>query len=534
MRAVKNGKNDDDAVKHPPAARPSIPWQQRLIHTHRIRSPHRRLMKPRALSRLLALLIVALLFVQTLLLISNESIVGSSLSTTPSSTRGRPEVVDGGDAGNTTTSFTPHEFLAGRHDKYVNLPIVRIAEEGEGEDPDDRDIEVRKLMMEYVPPPSEALLHQSPKPPGENAILGLASYPKFETGWRRLVGSLRNAGYDGHVIMGVNPNIPREEREYLDKMGVTYYAVEMVDCDPSILDGRGKEGGKNKVRATCSGGLEDLKLEWGRYEMARRWLRACESCTGWSMVIDTRDIFFQSDPFALLGNVGGARHDLLFVEEIADHTNTLPNSRPHRATNLGSSHRFTHHTVPCYGKDSVRAYDLANRPMLCSGTVIGSRDGMHRFLSALVDEFRRNNRNGRAECRSPHTTDQWTMNHMYYRGRFGSVNTTRTLPWGTGPVLTVGTPCVDSSIEDAHARTGRKDMMVFDPGTGLILNPHEEDGSAARIAPVLHQYDRCRKWIQHWFEEHGPLFSAGGGVRLEDEPAMSWVVQSAMNVSSGR
>ncbi len=497
---------------------------------------------------LLALLVFGLLIVQTLLLLSNVVVhVGASGGTGGVDRDDSPTTIDGR-ATTTTASFTPHEFLAGRHEKYVNLPVPRASNGGEGGTSiDRRDVEVRRLMMEDVPPPSEALLHRSPIPPGNDAILGLASYPKFETGWRRLVGSLRNAGYDGHVILGVNPNIPRVEREYLDRMGVTYYAVEVVECDPSILDdakgggeedggeGGGKEEkekgkGANAVRARCSGGLDDLKLEWGRYEMARRWLSACESCTGWTMVLDTRDVFFQSDPFASLGNVKYATHDLLFVEEISDHTNTLPSSRPHRATNIGNSHRFTRHTVPCYGEDVVRAHELSNRPMLCSGTVIGSRRGMHRFLSVLVDEFRGNNRKGRPECRSPRTTDQWTMNHMYYRGQFGSINTTRTLPWGTGPVLTIGTPCVDSSI-DIRSRTGRKDLMSFDPISGLILNPHEMDGSPTRIAPVLHQYDRCREWINHWLEEHGSLFSSGDGVRLEDEPAVSWVSGSTTNVN---
>ncbi len=317
------------------------------------------------------------------------------------------------------------------------------------------------------------------------------------------------------MIFGVNPNIPREEREYLDRMGVTYYAVEVANCTPSILDGVADDasvvGGGNAVRARCSRGLEDLKLEWGRYEMPRRWLRACESCTGWSLVIDMRDVFFQSDPFAVLGDPVRVNHDLLFVEEIAGYTNTLP-GMPHRATNLGRSHRYAYHTEPCYGKEVVRAHELVDRSMLCLGTVIGTRDGMHRFLSVLVDEFCRNNDRG-PKCRSTSTTDQWTMNHLYYRGRFGSVCTTRTLPWGTGPVLTVGTPCVDPLIGDMRERTGRMDMMVFDPDTGLTLNPHEGDGSEARIAPILRQYGRCCGWIRPWFEEHKTLFGGGEGRR---------------------
>jgi hypothetical protein len=498
----------------------------------------------RPLSRLLiAFLIVALLSFQTFLFLSHEAaivvVVGpSSFSSSSSATiekrrkrRGRGR--DGGPksaADGTTATFTPEEFLAGHREKYINLPIIDYSPADNAEEEDTlhlRDDEVRELMGRVVPPPSERLMHLAPIPPGHDAILGLASYPNgFATGWRRLVGSLRQTGYAGHVIMGVHPDIPPEERDYLDRMGVTYYAIEVSNCTPAILDGISDAGGKNAVRAKCSTGLEDMKLEWGRYEMARRWLIACASCTGWSMVIDTRDVFFQSDPFASFDNPLLATHDLLFVEEISSHTNTLLPDSPHRATNLGRSVRYTSHVEPCYGADAVGARMLVDRPMLCSGTVIGTRDGMHRFLSVLVDEFRANNGRGKPECRSPSTTDQWTMNHLYYRGRFGNVRSTRTLPWGSGPVLTVGTPCVDSSMREKRERTGRRDMMEFDENTGLILNPHEADGSACRVAPVVHQYDRCHGWIRRWFEEHPLLFGGGGGEeggKTEDVTAVAWV-----------
>ena len=502
-----------------------------------------RLSRLSRLSRLLAFLIAALLFAQTFLFLSHEGAIvvvssspppppigGRSSSPPPpplSSTKKRGgggaaavvgrrrDDIGGGGGGGGTATFTPGEFLAGRRNRYVNLPVESRSRPVYPR----RDDEVAKLTGGAVPPPSERLMHLSPVPPGSGAVLGLASYPGgFAAGWRRLVGSLRRSGYDGHVIMGVHPDIPPEERDYLDGMGVTYYAVEVARCDPSILGGDAEGGaaagggGKNSVRSMCSGGLEDMKLEWGRYEMARRWLRACVTCTGWSMVIDTRDVFFQSDPFASLGDPSNATHDLMFVEEVASHTSTMPGS-PHRATDLGRSARFRSHTEPCYGAAAVGASELADRPMLCSGTVIGTRGGMHRFLTVLVDEFRKNNGAGRPECRSPSTTDQWTMNHLYYRGRFGSARTTRTLPWGTGPVLTVGTPCVDSAIRGApRERTGRMDMMVFDNGTGLILNPHEAEGSACRVAPVVHQYDRCHGWIRRWFQEHESLSGDGTAV----------------------
>jgi hypothetical protein len=224
------------------------------------------------------------------------------------------------------------------------------------------------------------------------------------------------------------------------------------------------------------------------------------------MVLDTRDVFFQSNPFtALMGN-NTMKHDLLFVEEIASYTNTIP-EQSHRATNIGQSHRYIYHTEPCYGKESVQANKLRNRPMLCSGTVLGTRAGMHRFLSVLVNEFYTNNNKMNKKCHSPGTTDQWTMNHLYYNGRFGYIHTTKTLPWGTGPVLTIGTPCVNSALSSMKKKkTSQKNMIQFHPASGLILNPHEKGDSDTRIAPTLHQYDRCHDFIVPWFQEHKSLF----------------------------
>jgi len=406
----------------------------------------------------------------------------------------------------TSILFTPDEFRAGRIENYINLPTMY--------NPDRNNI-VQELMEQPVPEPTEILLHKAPTPPSGNAILGLASYPKFKDGWMKLVGSLRTNGYEGHIIVGVHPEIPQDERDYLDKMGVTYYAVETVNCSEAILKGVSQTG--NRVRAKCSRGLENLKLEWGRYEMARRWLRACDTCTGWSMVIDTRDIFFQQDPFASLEDADDARQDLMFVEEVAQYTKTLPDEL--RAINIGASGMYKYHTIPCYGQNQVAPQKIIDRPILCSGTVIGNRNGIHRFLSVLVDEFHKHN--GRSvECMSPHTTDQWTMNYLYYRGDFGFPRQTKTLPWGTGPVLTVGKPCatklfseVTKKLEHVHSL---KDMMVFD-ANGLILNPHEKKGSPTFIAPTLHQWDRCHRWINPWFRKHTNLFSQ------ENEPGVNWV-----------
>lgn len=154
---------------------------------------------------------ISRILVVCILLVSLQSFVLLSKELSPERNQ-RSDTVDD-DANNdnpTSTLFTPDEFRAGRVENYINLPLKYNP---------DRDKFVHELMEQPVPEPAETLLHKAPTPPSGNAILGLASYPTFKNGWLKLVGSLRTNGYEGHIIVGVHPEIPQDEREYLDKMG---------------------------------------------------------------------------------------------------------------------------------------------------------------------------------------------------------------------------------------------------------------------------------------------------------------------------
>ena len=389
-------------------------------------------------------------------------------------------------------TFTPQSFLGRDWRGYVNVPLVSANGEDAGE-----ESAVERASSALVDPPAETLLHRGKqRGRGKDVVMGLACYPgDFMFGFRILIGSLRYTGYGGHIILGVHPNISREERAYLNRMDVTYYAVELAVCDPRIFV-EGEESGEKSegVRGWCTRGLETLRMEWGRYEMARRWLRACGECTGWAMVLDTQDVFFQAHPFAALPPPDDSvSPDLLLVEEIAPYTNTLVPGELHRSSTLESNGRYTGRIRKCYGDEPLER--VGGKPALCSGTVLGTRVGMHRFLSVLVDEFRSNNVKPNRMCQSPHQTDQWIMNYLYYEGRFGMPNRTATLPWGTGPVLTIGHPCVNSKLSPSHSKL---DMVQFDNITGAILNVNEPPSSPMRVAAVVHQYDRCHNWIQPW------------------------------------
>lgn len=192
-----------------------------------------------------------------------------------------------------------------------------------------------------------------------------------------------------------------------------------------------------------------------------------------------------------MGPASSSPTELFFVEEASPHS--LPAGTAAARGFLAGNIRSQVHTVPCYGKPSFRLY--RDRPVLCSGSVLGTRGGMLHFLSTMVAEFYANNKKENVKCKSPHTTDQWTMNWMYYNGHFGRVGRTKTLPWGSGPVLTVGKPCMT-----ADRKTGATDLVSREPSEGLLVSH-----ISRRTAPVVHQFDRCFPWMGQFLRDRRDL-----------------------------
>lgn len=371
------------------------------------------------------------------------------------------------------TKFNPEVLSAGKYSDYSNTPLFNSP----------------MNQFDFPQPPFRSnLIHES-HPAGFDAVIGLAAYNRnFLSGYQKIVGSLRHFGYNGHILLGVSPTISAAEVTYLQKHSVTMYEVVVSDCDKSAVG----ENVAGVIRGKCSTDVKDLKLEWGRYEMARRWLMECSHCTGWTLVFDTRDVFFQDHPFRGLGSAQTTSHDLIFIEEISPYTS--PTEDTSRSFISRNPRNFAH-TVPCYGQATYSVY--GDRPVLCSGTVIGTKDGMLHFLSVLVNEFYSNNRKPNKKCKSPVTTDQWTMNWLYYNGKFGNFNTTITMPWGYGPVLTAGKACITK-----ERKPGAQDLIMRND-EGFLLN-----SLTHTVAPIVHQYDRCYPWIRKFLNEHSEIYAA--------------------------
>jgi hypothetical protein len=367
--------------------------------------------------------------------------------------------------------FNPEVILGQGLRRYINIPI-------EEED-------VAKTLQHIAPFPLAKSLHLMYLADGlseNHFVIGLANYKTFARGFARLVGSLRRTGYNGHIILGVHPQIPTNEFNYLVSMKVTMYAVEAVTCDNSVADAAANLRAHSVVRGKCALGLEGLKLEWARYELAREWMENCLHCQGWGIVIDTRDVFFQDHPFKDLPDPATSSVNLYFIEEISPQM--CPIKNPVRSFILWNP-RNRGHVSPCYGEESVRLY--GERPVLNSGTVLGTREGLRRFLDVLVGEFLANKQKANKKCQS--VSDQWTMNWLYYHGRFGQYQRTASIPWGFGPILTAGKACI---TEERSA--GASDIIRRD-GKGRLMTSHD-----GKVAAMVHQYDRCGDWIEDYMD----------------------------------
>ena len=179
-------------------------------------------------------------------------------------------------------TFNP-EILQHDYMKYVNDPVIKPSVADHSNISLSKNIEANNLL--HSPDPKHIT--------EDGCVMGIALYKNNIKMFKRFVGSLRHFGYNGHIILGVLNTINQDEVVYLRKKYVTLYAIEISSCAQSAV-GDGKV--KGAIRNKCSKDIPDLKLEWGRFEMARRWLVACKACTGWSLVVDVRDTFFQGHP----------------------------------------------------------------------------------------------------------------------------------------------------------------------------------------------------------------------------------------------
>eukprot|EP00038_Savillea_parva_P008473 m.177193 g.177193 ORF g.177193 m.177193 type:complete len:392 (+) comp14305_c0_seq1:473-1648(+) len=319
-------------------------------------------------------------------------------------------------------------------------------------------------------------------------VIGLGvGYPVHH--FEMFVGSLRATGYPGHIIIGIGENPPRGVVEYLTKRNVIIKTVTFTKCTfTNYTTNTGQLSSFNQ-KQKCATGYPDYKIQWGRFPLAADWIRDCPQCTEGVMLSDVRDAYFQRDPFAAVTTP----HPIMVFEEHPMLT--------------------TEYWLVGYIVKQCKGQDLGKRPMLCSGSTMGTRDGILAYIDEMVKEF--DAWLAVEKCRFDIIGDDQSIHdYLFYEGRLpGAVM----IPYRTGPIHIVGGPAdkifraaIKEAEKDGHDEgwvnshrfygTEENWEQWLDPKHNLT----DEHGYITNLdgtpSPQVHQFDRFGRPFLRWLE----------------------------------
>lgn len=198
----------------------------------------------------------------------------------------------------------------------------------------------------------------------------------------------------------------------------------------------------------------------------------------WLLLLDARDSFFQSNPFANLPRQKEAVDGLLYLfGENAE------------ATRLGKSRKNLMWLLNGYGDFTLKA--LEQKPTICSGSTMGEQVAVETYLRAMVNEH--------DECNIKMAgSDQGFHNYLYYSSKLhDSATIHRIIVWeqGRGAINNVGALRIKTLSE----------WGIYDELTHTV---YQWDGVTK--SPVVHQFDRDKhlhgymvnkrhpEWVKQW------------------------------------
>lgn len=241
--------------------------------------------------------------------------------------------------------------------------------------------------------------------------------------YQRFVGSLRNSGFTGTIILVVSNVMQEGVEDYLSEKNVTIAPAQVINCTYDLGAVAKGDGSHQREAKTCLHPYPDLKARWSRFPILRDLLVQCKQCTGPVLVSDFRDTFFQRDPF---GDGAPEIQGLEVFEEFKAHKTDMwiVNGPVFNCKNISFDEQ-----------------------MLCSGTTIGTRKAMIEYLSIMEKEMHEWMKDPKCCCNLVNGDDQSIHNYLFY---------TKQLPFAIaipnrmGTVHTVGAQA--SWIFSAHKK----------------------------------------------------------------------------------
>jgi hypothetical protein len=209
------------------------------------------------------------------------------------------------------------------------------------------------------------------------------------------------------------------------------------DQDPSITAARPSDQhdevieyyhGKGAKTAVVNQ-IEGVPLAFTRFYDYKKWIEPYDD-DDLVLLSDTKDTFFQMRPFdsvkdMLSNDKGGV--DLMMFREYAVHIHNQSYNR--------------NWVQGCFGKEELEK--IHHNKVLCSGTTMGTKKGVLRYLNVMLDWMERL-RKTKSGCRA-YGVDQGYHNYLFYSNKFGETvengGSVKVWDQGDGPINTVGYVC---------------------------------------------------------------------------------------------
>lgn len=136
----------------------------------------------------------------------------------------------------------------------------------------------------------------------------------------------------------------------------------------------------------CPKTYPDYKITWARFPLYKDWLSACTSCTDGVMLTDVRDVFFQSGTLLKYALFTSCYTSNLLYQCTLDPFVAAVQLKQQAPLMLFEEHPHMKNThwltdIPI---TSCRNHKVGNTQVLCSGSVMGSREGILDYIDVMV------------------------------------------------------------------------------------------------------------------------------------------------------
>lgn len=327
------------------------------------------------------------------------------------------------------------------------------------------------------------------------------------------IETLRETGFEGDIVLATSEYELLKENvlEYLKTQKNVVVYIHQLDCFESdaitpskrimkrgmpdvfqmcvlndVYGWKDKDGTVTKKAKDPRIGrvVATLRYEW-------YWIWAQHyNPDSWIMLVDARDSFFQTNPFADLPRQQNGL--LYFFGENAE------------ATRIGKSTKNRNWILRSYGSDVLNA--ISNKPTICSGSTMGEQIAIETYLKALVNEW--------DETDIKMTgADQGFHNYLYYSGKLAnSQNITKLVVWeqGKGIINNLGALRTKEFWEWGFYNNQTKQVYNWD-GT---LSPVAHQWDRDKDLHTYYQRTRFRDWKKSFEEELKAKNKNGDGGNL--------------------